>query len=239
MAEVGTDRTATLAEQKDYYRARAAEYDEWFLRQGRYDHGPELDARWHGEVAQVRAALTAAALTGEVLELACGTGLWTELLAATATRVAALDAAPEMIAINRARLDAAGLTERVTFAEADLFAWQPDRAYDAVFFGFWLSHVPDDRLDPFLAAVAAATRPGGTVFWVDSQRQDSGTAPDQPLPAAGEELTTRRLNDGRTYRIVKRFRGPAELVAAFRRAGVDLSVTETPTYFQLGRGTRR
>ncbi len=230
---------ATLAEQQRYYRARAAEYDEWFLRRGRYDHGPELNARWHAEVGQVQDALARAALTGDVLELACGTGWWTERLAATAGHLTALDAAPETIAINRARLEAAGLADRVAFAEADLFAWRPDRAYDAVFFGFWLSHVPDDRLDAFLGAVGAALRPGGTVFWVDSLRNESGTAPDQPLPGPGDPLTQRRLNDGRTFRIVKRFRGRDELVDAFGRSGIDLTVTATPTYFQIGTGQRR
>ena len=54
---------ATLGEQRRYYRARAGEYDEWFLRRGRYDHGPELNARWHAEVGTVRAALAAARLS--------------------------------------------------------------------------------------------------------------------------------------------------------------------------------
>ena len=39
-----------IAEQIAYYRSRAGEYDEWFLRQGRYDHGPELNERWFAEV---------------------------------------------------------------------------------------------------------------------------------------------------------------------------------------------
>ena len=36
----------TLREQIAYYRARADEYDEWFLRRGRYDHGDAENARW-------------------------------------------------------------------------------------------------------------------------------------------------------------------------------------------------
>jgi hypothetical protein len=45
-----------LEEQIAYYRSRAGEYDEWFLRQGRYDHGPEGNARWFAEVEQVTRA---------------------------------------------------------------------------------------------------------------------------------------------------------------------------------------
>ena len=53
-----TPNDPLLAEQIAYYRSRAGEYDEWFLRQGRYDHGSELNARWFAEVEQVARALT-------------------------------------------------------------------------------------------------------------------------------------------------------------------------------------
>ncbi|MDP9358577.1 MAG: class I SAM-dependent methyltransferase [Chloroflexota bacterium] len=230
----------TLAEQRDYYRARAAEYDEWFLRQGRYDHGEEANARWRADVEQVRAALDAAPLTGQVLEFASGTGLWTERIARTADRVTALDAAPETIAIARERLASGGLAQKVEFEEADLFAWRPEpgraRAYDGAFMGFWLSHVPEERLDPFLSAVAASLRPGGRVFIVDNRRQPTSSSRDQPLAAPGDAFMTRRLNDGRTFRIIKVFREPAALAAAFARHGIDLRVEETSTYFQYGLG---
>ena len=70
-----------LDEQKAYYRARAHEYDEWFLRQGRYDRGPEHRDQWLGEAAEIEAELRSAVRGAEVLELACGTGLWTQRLA--------------------------------------------------------------------------------------------------------------------------------------------------------------
>ncbi len=229
----------TLTEQRAYYAARAAEYDEWFQRRGRYDHGREANARWHAEVAMVRAALAAAHIEGEVLELACGTGLWTEQLVRGGAHVTAIDASPEMLTLNRARLEQAGLADRVVYAQADLFAWRPDRTYDAVFFGFWLSHVPDERLGPFLAAVAAALGPGGRLFFVDSRREPTASSPDQPLSEAADPIMRRRLNDGREFRIVKVFREPAALVAAFARHGIDLTAEETPTYFQYGVGARR
>ena len=46
-----------LRQQIEYYRERASEYDEWFLRQGRYDRGPERNAQWFAEIGEVSCAL--------------------------------------------------------------------------------------------------------------------------------------------------------------------------------------
>lgn len=225
-----------LAEQVDYYRARAAEYDEWFYRRGRYDHGPEQNARWAAEAEQVFGVLAELDLTGDVLELAPGTGIWTERLVRTARGVTAVDAAAEMLTLNRARLGEAG--RRVRYVQADLFSWQPDRAYDAVCFAFWISHVPLDRLSGFLETIARALRPGGAVFFVDGQRESSSTAPDHTLPTAGVQTMTRRLNDGREFQIVKNFYDPAWLADRFAEAGLQVDVRLTPTYFIYGPGQR-
>jgi demethylmenaquinone methyltransferase/2-methoxy-6-polyprenyl-1,4-benzoquinol methylase len=225
----------TLHEMRDYYRARAAEYDEWFYRRGRYDRGPEANARWFADAEEVFAALAALPLTGDVLELAPGTGIWTERLARTARSITAVDASPEMVAINRAKV----ASDRVTYILADLFTWRPARTYDAVVFGFWLSHVPDERLDAFWQMVASALRPGGTVFVVDSRRDQTSTAADHQLPDAGSQVMTRRLNNGAEYRIVKNFPAPAAIEARCAAAGLAVTVRETPTYFQYGIGTRR
>ena len=70
-----------LKQQLEYYRARAAEYDQWFNRQGRYDRGPTSNQQWRNEVEISRRALRQFQPNGRVLEIACGTGIWTEELA--------------------------------------------------------------------------------------------------------------------------------------------------------------
>ena len=93
-----------LRDQIDYYRARAGEYDEWWFRQGRYDRGSEFNARWHSETGAVEAALDAwiaRRRPRSVLELACGTGLFTRRIAPRVASVTAVDASPEVLAINR------------------------------------------------------------------------------------------------------------------------------------------
>lgn len=228
------DLEALLRQQIAYYQARAAEYDEWFLRQGRYDRGPELNARWFAEVAKVRRVLAEFVPTGRVLELACGTGLWTQSLAQTAERVTAVDSSPEALALNRERLR----DPRVEYIAADLFAWRPSTTYDVVFFSFWLSHVPPARFGAFWELVRRCLAPGGRVFFLDSLRDPTSTARDHHLPDAdaADVTLTRRLNDGREFSIVKVFYQPAALEDALKARGWEVCVRATERYFLYGAG---
>jgi ubiquinone/menaquinone biosynthesis C-methylase UbiE len=225
-----------LDEQVSYYRHRAAEYDEWWDRRGRYDRGPEATTQWLSERDVITDALDRLHLGGDVLELACGTGIWTQRLIEAARSITAVDASPEMLDINRQRLGAAG--SRVVFVQADLFEWQPERQFDAVVFCFWLSHVPRERLDKFLAIVAGALRPGARLFFADSKREGTSTASNHVLAPVGEQVMTRRLNDGTAYQVVKNFWSPKELEERFLSAGLFVSAHETPSYFIYGSGER-
>jgi SAM-dependent methyltransferase len=215
---VNTDEL--LAEQVSYYRARAAEYDDWWFRRGRYDYGPDWNAAWFAEVVEVEAALERFDASGDVLELACGTGLWTQYLARTATRLTAVDASPEVIELNRARVGDAP----VEYVQADIFGLQlPDR-YDAACFGFWLSHVPDERFAEFWDGVGRALRRGGRVFFVDSgiDRSDRAHTRDR-----AHETEVRQLSDGREFRIVKRYHEPPELERLLGELGFEVAVSTT------------
>jgi 2-polyprenyl-3-methyl-5-hydroxy-6-metoxy-1,4-benzoquinol methylase len=221
-----------LAEQAHYYRERAGEYEDWWFRRGRYDHGTEANALWFMEVAEVEAALEQFKPAGEVLELACGTGLWTERLARHAASVTALDGSPEMLDLCRARVN----DPRVRYIQADLFAWEPDRAYDVCFFGFWLSHVPEERFETFWQKVRRAVEPRGRVFFLDSLRSDLASATDHKLPDPDDHTMLRRLADGREYRIVKRFHEPQQLQRRLAGLGWKIEVHPTPTFFIHGQG---
>lgn len=215
-----------------YYRARAGEYDEWFRRDGRYDRGAEANAQWAEEIGQVSDALAAFNPVGDVLELAAGTGWWTQRLAQYAASVTAVDASPESLAINRGKL---GDTP-VRYVEADLFDWQPDRQYDVVFFSFWLSHVPPEQFDAFWGLVRACLKPQGRVFFLDSRYEETSTAADHRLEGQDATTTLRRLNDGREFRIVKVFYRPDDLAARLTALGWNVEMRTTPSYFLYGAG---
>src|SRR5713101_4855913 len=93
-----------IADQIAYYRARAPEYDEWWLREGSYDLGPDVKAKWFAEVRIAEEALESFAPTGRVLELASGTGWWSQRLVDASTELTCVDASPEAIEIARTRV---------------------------------------------------------------------------------------------------------------------------------------
>ena len=230
---------AILSEQLAYYRARAGEYDDWFYRRGRYDWGTELNARWFAEADIARQALHKLGPVDTALELACGTGIWTEELAQVARRVTALDGSPEVLELNRLRLAALDTNApHVTHLQADLFAWEPDREFDLVIFCFWISHIPEERLDVFLDKVRRATRPGGRFFLVDSRNESTSMAKNHDRPTVESGVRVRKLNDGREFRVVKLFHEPEALAERFRRHGFDADIRTTPNYFLYGIGTR-
>jgi len=205
-----------LAEQIAYYRAIAPEYESHSL------------PGWGGP--EVATALDAFGPTGHVLELACGPGMWTELLLRHATTLTAVDAAPEMLARAKARVG----EERVRFVQADLFSWRPDRRYDAVFFGFWLSHVPLDRFESFWSLIDDCLEPAGRVFFVD----DSFRTSEELIEGESSSTIQRRLNDGTAYRAVKVPHRPTELEAQLASLGWRFTITQTSGPFYWGTGNR-
>lgn len=221
---------SALREQLEYYRARAQEYDQWWLRQGRYDRGAALNAQWLADAGELYSALAVFRPAGRILELACGTGIWTERLLPFASHLTALDGSPEMLSINAARLR----SPKVRYIEADIFEWRSDERFDTVFFGFWLSHVPPGRFAAFWETVRACLAPGGRVFFVDSRREETSTALDHRLPGPEATLLRRRLNDGREFQIYKLFHEPAELGGRLRGLGWDAEVRSTSRYFIYG-----
>jgi len=224
---------AVLAEQVAYYRKRAGEYDEWWFRTGRYDHGEELNAAWNADAREVESALCSwleARKPGNALELACGTGIFTRWLAPRVGQLLALDASPEVQAINSHRVDA----RNVRYEVADLFAWEPAGRYDFVFMSFWLSHVPDDRFDAFWTKVRAALAPGGTAYVIDSGWDMTSTARNHVRPDRDAGVAERKLNDGSQYRIVKIFYEPDALGTRLRTLGFASHVVHTPRYFIHG-----
>jgi demethylmenaquinone methyltransferase/2-methoxy-6-polyprenyl-1,4-benzoquinol methylase len=192
-----------LAEQARYYQRRADEYD----------------ATAYGDITTARPRIARLVEqmrpTGTVLEIACGTGLWTEALADWADSVTAIDAAPEAIAIARGRVG----SNRVRFEVADVFSWTSATQFDVIFFSAWLSHVPMKRFEQFWDSLRPLLSDQGRVLFIDEHvdvRDKEKYAED--------EIVERRLGDGTTFRIVKNFVDPPQLIRQLREIGWECRI---------------
>lgn len=201
-----------LTEQIEYYRAIALEYEQ---------HA--IPGAWGGELA---AALESFQPAGTVLELACGTGAWTEQLLTHADSLTAVDASAEMLAIAARRVN----DRRVRFIHADLFQWTPDQRYDVVFFGFWLSHVPIERFESFWTLVGTCLKPAGRVMFVD----DAHRTREELVYGDASPIVRRRLRSGAAYDVVKVPHTPRQLQERIERLGWRVSITQTSEPFFYG-----
>jgi SAM-dependent methyltransferase len=234
--EDSADRlTDLLADQRCFYRTWAPEYDEWWQRRGRYDDGPEDTAEWDRQIQLVMHAVDTFGPVGDILELAGGTGWWSQHLARTARTLTVLDSSSEALRLNRRRVS----RPDVTYVVADVFEWRPERGYDTVFFSFWLSHVPRRLFDNFWELVDSCLRPAGRVFLIDNRRDLTRSMQDPHVIDEADDVQRRRLGDGSEHRVVKVFYEPDELAQQLRGLGwiADLAGTSRLIFGSATPGT--
>lgn len=226
-----------LKEQARYYESRAPEYDDVWFRRGPYDLGADGNRRWFEETARLEGAVDALEATGVVLELACGTGIFTRRLAPRASRLIAIDAAASTLQINRERVG----DPSVEYVHGDLFEWEPREGvrFDLIFFGFLISHIPPTRFEEFWSLLRRWLAPDGQVFFCDDV---AGPEARPSNPGASVEdgpdfAHRRRLLDGREYTIVKVFHRPDGLTAALASLGWSADIRTTGQEFYYGVAT--
>jgi len=175
-----------------YYKLRAQEYDRLYERPDRQD-----------DIRGLATLLRPAVVGRRVLELATGTGYWTPIMATVAKSIVATDINTETLAIAQARDYAA---DNVEFRVAD--AYMPDAIagdFDCVVAGYFLSHVPHDRVSPFLESVVDRVGSGGRVLLIDNLYVDDSNLPITRTDEDGNTYQTRRLDSGETFEVLKNF----------------------------------
>jgi ubiquinone/menaquinone biosynthesis C-methylase UbiE len=167
---------------KEYYDARAPEYDDWYLGAGLFTDRERPG--WSDEIDALGAALSSLP-PARTLDVACGTGFLTQHLPG---EVAGLDQSARMLAEAARRLPAA------TFVQGDALALPfPDGAFERLFTGHFYGHLDGDDRARFLAEVR---RVATELVVVDSSRRNS---------EVDEEMSQRTLDDGSRWEVYKRW----------------------------------
>ena len=164
-----------------YYAARAREYEAIYAKPERQRDLRRLERDIPARLAGRR-----------VLEIACGTGYWTRLLAQSAAHVVGVDASAQTLEVARAK----GLPQdRVEFRLADAYAL-PDELglFEGAFAGFWWSHVPRARQAEFLACLDRRLVPGARVTLLDNLYVEGSSTPVAETDPQGNTWQRRRLH---------------------------------------------
>src|SRR5688500_9793360 len=201
-----------------YYARRAAEYERIYAK-------PERQA----DLARMRKDIPALFKGARVLEIACGTGYWTPLIAEQADSVVALDYNEETLAIARSKKYP---RSNVQFQQGDAYAlpaWP--RRFSACYAGFWWSHIPLGRVDGFLKSLEKALEPGATVAFMDNRYVDGSSTKICRTDPDGNTYQARKLADGSSHEVLKNFPTAAELRQRLGRFGGDFGFTEYEYYW--------
>ncbi|MFI5696005.1 class I SAM-dependent methyltransferase [Kribbella sp. NPDC051586] len=197
-----------MSELAGYYRDRAGEYDAVYDKPERQE-----------DLARLRALLPPLVRGRSVLEVAAGTGYWTTALSTTAESVLATDVNEETLAIARTRSYGSGDVRFQTADAYDLGAI-PGR-FDAIFAGFFWSHVPRADVRRFARGLLDRVEPGGVVILADNRYVEGSNYPITRTTDDGDTYQTRQLSDGRSYEVLKNFPSREELAADLAPAQVE------------------
>jgi len=215
----------TTPQLESYYAKRAREYERIYDKVERQE-----------ELAWLRDRLPRLFEGRRVLEVACGTGYWTQVLARRAEHVTACDVNEPVLEIAREKPIRRG---RVSFVRADAFS--PGGLCDgcnAAFAGFWWSHVRKSDLSRWLAGMAGALPKGSLLAMLDNRYVEGSSTPVSRRDAQGNTYQVRPLLSGETHEVLKNFPTAAELTDAVRPFAAEAHLEETRYYWLLVFRTR-
>ncbi len=213
--------TPTRAPQlQRYYSRRASEYEQVYQKPER-QHELEWLRRRVAELLRNRT----------VLEIACGTGYWTQFIAREARHVYACD-------INEAVLEIAREKpiprDRVSFFRGDAITCEgAPSGCDAAFAGFWWSHVKKSDLGRFVQNLAAHVQSGATVLILDNSFAAGSSTPISRRDAEGNTYQLRTLANGEQFEVLKNFPSAEELAEAVRPVAAEARLEQLTYYWLL------
>jgi len=182
---------------KGYYAVRAPYYDDVYDKPERHEDITFLKA-WLPETLAARS----------MLEIACGTGYWTQHIAPVAGSMVATDGVRETLEIAKTRPG----TGDVRFLVADAYALPTDLGrFDGAFAGLWLSHVPRGRRAEFMTNLHRHLKPGAQVVLLDNSETQCRDLPITHSDPEGNTYQDRALHDGSVHRVLKNFPTETEL----------------------------
>jgi len=203
-----------------YYADRASEYDAIYSK-------PERQ----GDIKLLSALLTEQLSNKSVLEVACGTGYWTQFYGPGSNFTTATDYNKEVLSIARGRL---GVHDNIRVKQSDAYLLENICGdFNAGIAAFWWSHLEKSKIAAFLETFHSKLSSGSQVVMADNLYVEGSSTPLSRTDSEGNSYQLRRLNDGKTYEVLKNFPTEAEFKSQILPYGKDIRFRKF-TYFWCG-----
>ncbi len=207
-----------------YYKNRAKEYENIYLK-------PERQS----DLESITSLLQDLFADKTVLEIACGTGFWTEKIAQTATSVLATDINEAVIEIAQQKQY---IKNNVTFGLEDIFKLSNKNKYEGIFGGFIWSHIKLQDINRFLEVVNNSAKPGGMVVFLDNNYVEGSSNQISQKDEDGNTFQTRKLDNGTSHLILKNFPTESSLREKLADVSTDLKFINLKYYWLLSYRTK-
>ena len=160
----------------------------------------------------------------DILEIACGTGNWTQVLSKRARSVLATD-------INEAYLIAAKKKpyqkDNVVFKVADAYKLDGiDGKFNLAFASDFWSHIPRSKIECFIETLHSKLLSGSKVIMIDMLRKPELDRMFSHIDKEGNVIQKRTLPNGKIYQVVKNFPTEKELINCLKDYGIDINYFE-------------
>jgi ubiquinone/menaquinone biosynthesis C-methylase UbiE len=211
------DQLGTTLE--DYYRSRALEYDRFYQNPHRQN-----------DQVRLRSWLTDRVRGRTILEVAAGTGYWTEVAAPVCKAITATDAVNETLAVAATRQPGAN----VEFLVAD--AYDLPRfitKFDAGMAHFWWSHIEKQRLQAFLSGFTKCLEPDALLLMIDQVYVEGICPVMSRYDEQHNRYELRTLQNGEVHEIIKNYPSDEELTASFSPFAHDIRIMRLDHFWAL------
>ncbi len=194
----------SLDSMESYYAKRAREYENIY-------HRP--DSQRQQSQTKMAQAIERELKGKNVIEIACGTGFWTQFASNTATRITSTDINQEVIEITEKKIYKCP----VTFQIADAYNLPfKENSFTGGLANFWFSHIPKAQRDQFLQEFHRVLKPNSKVFIADNALL---VGPNNLILKEGDDNTykLRKLLDGSEHIILKNYFTAQDLINIFQK----------------------
>lgn len=202
----------------DYYALRAPHYEALYSK-------PERQS----DLADLKTRLSQSLAGRHILEIACGTGYWTQAIAETALQILATDINEPMLEVARAKQYPPG---KVAFECNDMYQLSPGH-FNALFGGFIWSHILWQDLPGWLDHLHQLLRPGSRVVFTDNCFVAGSNTPIAETDSFGNTYQLRPLPDGSSHLVVKNFPKRSDIAALMNKRAARWAFSKLSYYWML------